>query len=438
MLLAATAFAQVEYQEVPVRLTYQIPQVDPTMIDPNAVNLEDANFYFQGPMEIYVDGLEYGGVEYSALLLYDGEGNLAVARPPSGARLRPQGLDFSNVEISLTSDGRIRVANMIGDGYVWTGSLRYAPTATRHMTLAEMPKVVGPVVSPGERQALAKVDRLEGQVDNLRVAINRSQNQVNDLERQLRQRQDQLQQREETIQQLRGGNRAMADLQDRLESRDDRISELERDLDDAEERIAELESRVSTAAVTRLVRLPSLVQRGFRGGDAALGSWSGTSTLRQRDGDQYYAKYVIPARQSGNEYTYTFSGKSNEAGWVGLGLHMLAANAGTANGYGFGRSYLVWLTRDPKNQTDNTYVQLYQSFDDVRMIQIASAAIPFDVADGVEVAVHVNRQQRQMRVFVDGNYAFTYPMEGRIMSGTSVALRALGSVQFDELEIRGR
>jgi uncharacterized coiled-coil protein SlyX len=250
---------------------------------------------------------------------------------------------------------------------------------------------------------MAQVERLEGRVDEL---------------------EQEIEQKDQQIQELRGGNQQVARLQDRIAERD--------------RRIRRLENRLDSAIVTRFERLPSVVLDGFGRGRAAFGSWRSGSRLRQTDSEQRFAKYVFRAPQRGNEYTYSFSGRSNQSGWVGLGVHMLASGAQTSQGYGYGDSYLIWLTRDPDNQTDSTYVQLYQSFNDIHMVQLASAAIPFDVADGVEVAVHVNRREQQMRVFVDGRYAFTYPFESRVASGSEVVLRALGNVQFDDLVVRGR
>mgnify|MGYP006293204183 FL=1 len=387
ILMAVAAFAQVDADSISA-----------DRVEPGKVDLGDARFFFQGPMDIYVDGVEYDGVEYSAVLKYDGMDSIEVTVPPEGSYIRPQELDFSNVELSLTQNGRIRVSNLIADGYRWTGLLRYAGDA-RFVRGGEV-EAVG---RAGGGASMAQVERLEGRVDEL---------------------EQEIEQKDQQIQELRGGNEQVARLQDRIADRN--------------RRIRQLENRLDSAIVTRFERLPNVVLDGFGRGRATLGSWRSGSRLRQTDSEQRFAKYVFRAPQRGNEYTYTFSGRSNQSGWVGLGVHMLASGAQTSRGYGYGDSYLIWLTRDPDTQTDSTFVQLYQSFNDVRMVQIASAAIPFDVADGVEVAVHVNRREQQMRVFVDGRYAFTYPFESRVAGGSEVVLRALGNVQFDDLVVRSR
>jgi hypothetical protein len=143
-------------------------------------------------------------------------------------------------------------------------------------------------------------------------------------------------------------------------------------------------------------------------------------------------------RQSGNEFSYSVSATAPESGWVGYGMHFLADGARTANGYGYGDSYLLWITRDPRNQTNRGYVQLYRSFNDVRMVQVANAILPISSFDDLETTVYVNTAEQEIQVYLEGRYAFTFPAEDLKNLAPEVALRALGPVTFTDLVVRGR
>jgi hypothetical protein len=107
--------------------------------------------------------------------------------------------------------------------------------------------------------------------------------------------------------------------------------------------------------------------------------------------------------------------------------------------YGFGSSYLVWITRDPANtQSDQTFVQLYRSYDDVRMVQLASQAVSASISSPIDVTVYVNRGDGMIVVGVDGEAVITFEDPRIIRSGSAVAVRALGPATVSGLEVRSR
>jgi hypothetical protein len=218
------------------------------------------------------------------------------------------------------------------------------------------------------------------------------------------------------------------------------------ELSDARNQISSLQSQLQQAGratddpLARIADLQRTVKSGFGGGSSLTGSWSLSGTrLRQTATDQLFAKYGIPVRQNSNELVYTFEGSGPNEGWSGYGMHFLASNPDRANSYGFGSSYLIWVTRDPRNtQSESTFVQLYRSYDDVRMVQVASKAIARPITSTTEVMVYVNRAEGSTIVAAEGNPVFTFEDPSIIRSGAYIAPRALGPATLSGLTVRSR
>ena len=123
---------------------------------------------------------------------------------------------------------------------------------------------------------------------------------------------------------------------------------------------------------------------------------------------------------------------------MGFGLHFCASGEDTGRGYGFGKSYLVWLTRDTSfYKSTRTYLQLYRSSDDVQMAQIASVSISDRIDSPVDVKVLYNREGKVVEVMVDGETKLIYEVETVIQRGDKVVLRTLGGpVVFTHLAVK--
>src|SRR6056297_1881442 len=77
-----------------------LSEIDPADIDYSKVDLSDVEFYFNGPIEIFIGGLEYGGKRYVAKLDYDGGRTVKVEAPVvKKTGMRPQAIDLRNVII---------------------------------------------------------------------------------------------------------------------------------------------------------------------------------------------------------------------------------------------------------------------------------------------------------------------------------------------------
>lgn len=381
-----------------------ITEVEPRDIDPELLDVSEASFYFHGPIQVYVENLKYGDNRYAAVLDYDGGRNVEIYAPEEyGAGMRPEAIDLSNAEVELNSDGTITVTDAVLDGYRYAATLAYSDGRT--------------LAATGEIEQLGPSPRSR--------SLDRMQNQLSEV-------QMELEEKEDRIQELQSGNAPVAELQNRLEERNGRIEGLR-------SRVSALENRIRQLESPTLPDLPQQLHAGFSGGSDSFGRWARPGdALEQTDADAKFAKQVYPVRQSGTEFSYSVSATAPDSGWVGYGMHFLAEDADTAQGYGYGDSYLLWVTRDPSNQTDRGYVQLYRSYNDVRMIQVANAILPISSFDDLETTVYVNTAEQEIAVYLEGRYAFTFPAENLKNLAPEIALRALGPITFTDLQVRGR
>lgn len=386
LVLATAAFGQ----------SVDLGEIEISNLDLTRADLSQAEFYFAGPVDLLVLGVEYMGTEYAALLKYDGRGRVEIAAPSqTTSQGLPYALDLSEVRAALVSDG-IRLSNVIADGYYFAGNL--VPTSELNLAVAPPIELGG---EAGDSGLAENVTDLREQVSDLRTRVARA------------------------------------------ESERDEAQEL---LSDARSQVSSLEDRLQTAggapedALASADNVRRSVKSGFGGGSALSGTWSMSgSRLGQTSTDDLHAKYVVPVRQSANELLYTFEGTGASRGWSGYGLHFLASGAEAGNLYGYGSSYLVWVTRDPSHtQSDSTFVQLYRSFDDVHMVQLASRAIPRSIDRPFEVAVYVNRSEGTIVLGVDDEPILAFDDPDLIRSGSAVAARALGPATMIDLEVRSR
>lgn len=374
----------------------ELGEIEISDLDLTQADLSDAQFYFAGPVDLLVLGVEYMGGEYAALLKYDGQGRVEIAAP---AQTTPQGLpyalDLSEVRASLVDDG-IRLSNVIADGYYFAGKL--VPTS-------QLDLAVAPPIEMGDE---AGVSGLAEDVTELREQV--------------------------------------ADLRSRLAHAESERDDARQQLGDARSQVSSLEERLRSAgagpedALAPAANVRRAVKRGFGDGSAVSGEWSMSgSRLSQSSAGDLYAKYVVPVRQNANELVYTVEGSGASRGWSGYGLHFLASEAEAGDLYGYGSSYLVWITRDPRHtQSESTFVQLYRSFDDVHMVQLASRAIPRSIDRLIEVTVYVNRSEGTIVLGVDGEPVLTFEDAQPIRSGSAVAARALGAATITDFEVRSR
>ena len=344
-----------------------IGSLDPNDIDLSKVDISDAEFYFNGPVEIFVDGVKYGGKTYVAELDYDGGTTVEVKAPDVlSTGMRPQSVDLSDARIRMARDGVI-LENVIVEG------VRYA----------------GKVV-PGEG-------------NNLRIASYEVEGEAGGAEERLAEYRSEIREKERKIQELQG-----------------KLGEMKKEEAPAEE------------------TYPRSMVRGLVRPEESFGSWTVSGgMLKQTDGASRYAKYLARQNQSPDKLKYSFSGRAVGRGWRGFGLHFLASGIDDVDGYGLGESYLVWVTRDESAmQTDATYVQLYKSLSDVRMIEVKSTITDFNIAWDMDIEVHVDKMKGSITVVANDEEMFTFEDESFISSGNTLAVRALGEVEFENFSLK--
>ena len=176
---------------------------------------------------------------------------------------------------------------------------------------------------------------------------------------------------------------------------------------------------------------------GFDRGAGQIGVWRRSgNTLRQRDSEQYFAKYLLPLPQSSQETLYELRARSLDDGWVGLGLHIYVSNV-DKRGYGLGDSLLIWFTRDPSVYgTRNTFLQVYRSSDDVNMGRVAGAMISEPIAEPLDIDILYEPARGYITVAVNGEDKIRYRAWFDITRGAEIAFRSLGRAEFSEFRVR--
>ena len=240
---------------------------------------------------------------------------------------------------------------------------------------------------------------------------------------------------------------------DRTEGRTEEAgpnAETEQTIQELRNRIADLQERqetvreevLSEVICGRYVALMSEnltteLADGFdENGTAQIGSWAvAEGALLQRDPNQYFAKYLVEVPQSPRRTLYRFTAASLDEGWVGVGLHIFVSNV-DKRGYGLGDSLLIWFTRDPAVYgTENTFLQVYRSSDDVNMGRVAGAMISEPIADSLDVAILYEPDTGYLTVSVNGEDKIRYRAWFDITRGVQIALRTLGRARFDEFTV---
>ena len=183
------------------------------------------------------------------------------------------------------------------------------------------------------------------------------------------------------------------------------------------------------------------VMTGFGSGASLFGNWEHEGDLlTQKDTTYYFAKYGVPFERDYSEVVFEFSTRALRDTWLGCGIHVLAGSERTARGYGFGKSFLIWVTSDLKYyKTADTFLQIYQSSDDINMIQLKSVRIPESIYDSVKIRIYYSRTENKFIVSVNGRKRLDYLLETPVPLGNKIVFRTLGGpVEFQDFTVRVR
>ena len=187
------------------------------------------------------------------------------------------------------------------------------------------------------------------------------------------------------------------------------------------------------------------------------GTWLGPTAgvVSQTDVDASHAKYAIRnVRQPPVATLYGVSVRTPGAQKLGYGLHLLASRTPqSGNTWNFGRSYLVWATREHDfYDTAATQVQLYESFDGNRLMWLNSRNLLQGLTPGLTLEALYNPDDcpepkggapcyGSITVFVDGVEQFKVAVSENVagQAADSIALRALGGpIEFTDLYVHSR
>ena len=362
-------------------------------IDPSRIDVSKAKMYLAGPDQIYVANVYYSGVRMSVLLKYDGADGAIVYGPWFDEdKLLQDYYELGYAKLSIEGNDTLRITDLILGDQGFSGKLRFDGVSKLRLSAAWMSDA--PMTKDQQITKLQNDLRVEKKRGEERMVMAK---QISDLK--------------------------MAALEDQLE--------------EAESMAMKAASAGAPAAA--MVMPNKIVQSGFTGGRSLSGNWSITSSgATQTDTGSYFAKYMVPLAQSSRYTLYSFDAMAKGSGYVGYGLHFFASGDMYGKGYGLGSSYLVWLTRDPNYYgTDSTYLQLYQSFNDVNMVQLVSVAIPDSITGNNTVEVLYDRIAGLVTVVVNDAVYPSFPVPTRLSRGDKIAIRALGGpVTFSDLTVK--
>lgn len=463
------------------------------------IDFSDAHIGVAGPRSFYVRGLEAGGERFSVLVTPSDSGAWEVERVVDEAEnLVPRRTVLDLATVRRVDDRTLEIDGVVVGDRVYSGRLQIGPDLTVRPldgVAAGDPEAVNEQRARGLAAAGIgfgpEIDRLERENDRLQDENTRLETVVFELRAEndyLRGEVERLLTRVEELEAAGpaargpatdGGSAGLAEEAKRITSRIEELSaqlaEVETRLsqridavgdgepaagrgpEDLRQRVAELELRNAELQAEKLALQDRILDRVAGGGfvemmaprlrttlledlssaRVQLGDWrlSGRSAV-QTDPDQYFAKLMLPAPQRTRPTLYSFSARSLDEGWVGLGLHIFVEETGKT-GYGLGRSLLVWFTRDPEVYGNRlTYLQVYRSDDDVNMARVADALIEEPISGELDIEVLFEPENNYITIAVNGRDKLRYRTWFGIDEGTGVALRTLGRAEFRNLSVR--
>jgi uncharacterized coiled-coil protein SlyX len=393
-------------------------------VDVKKLDLSKAEMHLAGPDAIYVSSIYYGDTRMSVLLKWDGADGAIIYGPYLDAqKLLLDSYELGYAKMKIQGNDTLLISDLILGGQGFSGRFRY--DGVYSLKLQSYWNTMAPKT-------------LEMQVAELQTQLDRARSSYgSQLEALEKKGQADVAAKEEL-------EKEVSELEAEIAEQNELIAEGRELIADGTEYIAKLEAQVRAAGgeVTGMaemapesdVTVPPIilpkrqVKSGFAGGMSLNGDWnmSGGSLVQNAAG-LYFAKYEIPLDQRSSSTVFGFTGKATGAKKIGYGLHFFASGSKSGKGYGYGQSFLVWLTRDEGYYgNDHTYVQLYRSYDDIKMYQVASARIPQSIESDIRTDVLFDRTLNAILVTVNGWLVTGYMVEDGIAVGDSVAFRSLG------------
>lgn len=397
----------------------------PANPDPSLLDLSKAKASIAGPDKVYVRSLYYDGVEFSVLLEYDGaDGAYAWGPYLENDKYLQDYVNLDYVYFRKRGSDEVNIYDVYAGGdEAYSGTVKWA---------GDRFKLQRFWASPAPSTYAEQI----GEADK-KLAQCKSENAEN--EKLITQGRAMIADYKAQISVLSGKSPA------EIDSYEEKITKARKETADCMAKASRLESQLRAAqagkpAMAVAEAMPGrTVLSGKPQGKILVGDWKPSAAgAIQADANQKYAKYEIPLAQRGN-MLYGITGKASGTDWVGYGLHLFASGNKTAGrSYGYGNSFLVWVTRHPSYyQSDKTYLQIYRSFSDVRMVQVASVSIAEAIDSSLNIELLYKANDNTLIAYVNGKKKLEYETDSPLWSGEKVVVRTLGGpVEFSSFYVQ--
>jgi hypothetical protein len=241
-------------------------------------------------------------------------------------------------------------------------------------------------------------------------------------------------------------------LREENRDKEEQVKELSKDREKLRDLADELEQQIkkgvvpdareyyvspSLAEIKR--NLATVMLEGFGRSEPQLGNWKITDNEAfQLDGNQYFAKLVFEVEQYTRPTLFSFKVRALGDGWVGVGMHIFATNKEKLKGYGFGKSLLVWMTRDPAYyESNDTRLQLYRSDNNIDMEQVLDAVVVEPMSRYQQLDIYYEPNKQYITIYINGEAKLAYRTWFDIDNGIEIALRSLGTgISFKDPIVR--
>ena len=418
-----------------------------------ALDVEAAQLYRAGPDAIAIDGVMIDAIRYRVTLTLDDTGawRLTSVEPSENATM-PSELVLDFTRLSIDATGSLVIRDIYIDGEFFSGMVDFDPALESvervEFTRAEPPdpeqnallerilsryrdrsaathEPAAPSVARPERTTPARdTDRsatIQSTRDELAVRIAGLSEQLAALDQRAAER-----------------DAAVAATLGRIESqlRGGSFSALRDSAPVAGSSPIEVGPTVALqSARTRFTEHRSI---DFRTGFGVTGDWrGGATTITQRNPNAFYAKLRFNETQDSRPRLYRVVMQALDSGWAGGGLHLHVNHVQRPRGYAHGQSMLVWVTRDPNRYGNHsTYIEIYHSWDDINMARVSIARVDAPLSQALAVEALFDPVTGYLTVAINGVERVRYRHEVPQGSSVEIALRALGRMRFDDLELR--
>ena len=414
-----------------------------------------ARVHLAGPDRLYIDGVRIDGSEYGLYVESDGHGGwrLADLRAVQNGPV-PRDVVLDMATLRLDESGRLNIEDIFLDDRFFSGTVTFDATMTRVSSYRFAPSSPP---DPADNPTIGRVLSTYGAGTPFIAAA--SEAVVSSDEAASTQQPPRQPTRVPTPTSTATPtatpppaqlDQVLDALETYAQAADERFARLERALstirDQAREAPSIAPDRIDHVAPTlSLARARAEFTNSaplrLLDGTQLRGRWlaAAPGVIVQDDPDELFAKLRLPYRQDGRPRLFRMVTRALEPGWAGTGLHLAVNDVTSPRGYGHGRSLLIWLTRDPAEYGhDATLLEVYLSRDDVQMDRVAQARVGTNLADPHALEVLVDPAAGMVTLAVNGVEYLRYRLPVPPQGSMEMTLRALGRVEFRDVQVRRR